>query len=118
MQERFFREEQYKYVSVNVPLKSGGKLFIYFKRYNPTKDRDISNQSKNLYEMLQTKKEDPKIKKEMTTDFELPAHRTLLAINFDKKFEEQKVKKLFQILGKIRKVYVGDYVVKQRTNIP
>ena len=45
---------------------------------------------------------------------EIPIARTLIVINFDKPMVDEKIKKMFQLLGKVRKVVSGHYKNKAK----
>ena len=115
-----------KFHPLTIPLKDGSKFFIYFKKLNPqTLASSPSDQS--LYEMLKnlensnkkseiSEEKKSKIKVSDELDF-LPTKRTLLCINLDREFKEEKIKKVFRILGKIRKVYVGSFKNKKKVDM-
>ena len=46
---------------------------------------------------------------------ELPDNRTVLVVNFDKKYQEDYVKKVFGLMGQIRRVFSGS-IMKKNTN--
>ena len=105
-----------KFHLLTVPLKDGSKFFIYFRKFNP-QTMSTSPNDKSLYEVFKNYKipknaeSNQKIsKKEDSEDINiLPTKRTLLCINLDKEFIEAKLKKIFRCLGKIRKIYLGNF---------
>ena len=43
---------------------------------------------------------------------ELPDNRTVLVVNFDKKYQEDYIKKIFGLMGQIRRVFSGSILKK------
>jgi RNA recognition motif-containing protein len=106
-----------KFHPLTIPLKDGSKFFVYFKQFNPEKISSAPS-DQSLYEILKNFKSSNNKDKTNNKASEqnnsneldlLPTKRTLLIINLEKEFKEEKIKKLFRILGKIRKIYVGNF---------
>lgn len=107
----FSQSNKNKFQPLTIPLKTGAKLFVYFKRFNP---ETVSLADKPLYEIFQQKYAVQKPENSKTGNPDLPTKRTILCVNFDMNFVEEKVKKVFRILGKIRKVFLGSFEMKKK----
>ena len=118
----FSNLNSYKFHPLTIPLKDGSKFFVYFKLFN-SQLLSSAPSDQSLYEILKNFRQSNNISanQEKTQNSEqsneldiLPTKRTLLCINLDREFKEEKIKKLFRILGKIRKVYIGNFKNKKK----
>lgn len=118
----FSNLNSYKFHPLTIPLKDGSKFFVYFKLFN-SQLLSSTPSDQSLYEILKNFRQSNNISvnQEKTQNSEqsneldlLPTKRTLLCINLDREFKEEKIKKLFRILGKIRKVYIGNFKNKKK----
>lgn len=118
----FPNPNSYKFHPLTIPLKDGSKFFIYFKLFN-SQMLSSTPSDQSLYEILKNFRQSNNISgnqsksqnSEESNELDLlPTKRTLLCINLDREFKEEKIKKLFRILGKIRKVYIGNFKNKKK----
>ena len=118
----FSNLNSYKFHPLTIPLKDGSKFFVYFKLFN-SQLLSSAPSDQSLYEILKNFRQSNNLSgnQEKTQNSEqsneldlLPTKRTLLCINLDREFKEEKIKKLFRILGKIRKVYIGHFINKKK----
>ncbi|KRX07679.1 hypothetical protein PPERSA_11228 [Pseudocohnilembus persalinus] len=111
-QPRYAKRDHYSYHVAHVPEQNGNKMFIYYKRYTPKgKLLDLIEGQDTLYEAFENFKNCKIEDQQHIIEQEkiCPISRTLIVINFDHQFQEEKIKKWFQLIGKVRKVDIGSY---------
>lgn len=104
-----------KFQPLTIPLKDGSKFFIYFKRFN-LQNIDSSPSDQSLYEIFKKNHDKPCAKPIKTQEkhYDLPTKRTLLCINLDREFIQEKIRKIFRVLGKIREIFTGSFQAKKK----
>lgn len=92
-------------MTLEVPRAGGGKRLLYFRRYRPAGENRERN---TLYDVVEHKQpvfreqEEPK-----------ECHQRMLqVISFDSPLDPIELRRVFRLLGKVRKVEVGDYKQK------
>ena len=104
--KQYARHSHFDYSQISVPKVVGGSKIIYFKRYKPTVE--LQQETNQLYDILHNNKQ--VLKKENKETF----NRVLQAISFDSPHEEEELKRIFKLLGKVRKVEIGESKEKGR----
>lgn len=104
-----------KFQPLTIPLKDGSKFFIYFKKFN-LQNLNSSPSEQSLYEIFKKTNENTSVKPIKNTEkhYDLPTKRTLLCINLDREFIQEKIKKIFRVLGKIRQIFTGSFQAKKK----
>lgn len=89
-----------------IPKVLGGRKILYFRRYKPSEL--VQQETNNLYDIIENNEQVHKYGVKETFN------RVIQAITFDSVLDEAEVKKIFRVLGKIRKVEVGETKQKGR----
>ena len=104
---------------MTVPEKTGGKLYLYFKRYVPKgKFSEMVETCESIHDVFEQLKDYEKVElqKLNESEKEYPLARTLIVMNFEKPLNAEKVRKVYHLLGKIRKVECGSYKNKAKNS--